>query len=96
MTAMEMLIQSRRFPMKLKFRPVGMIWSIEMLLSFSKCSAQENSVRVTTIAENTDAITPTVSVTANPLIGPVARKKRIAAVISVVALASKITVNALS
>ena len=42
--------------------------------------AQPNTVRVTIIAEKTDAMMPTVSVTAKPFTGPEDFQKRIAAV----------------
>ena len=67
-----------------------------MRLSQPPCSAQAKMTRVTTMAEKTEAMTPTVSVTAKPFTGPLACQKRMAAVISVVAFASKMTVNALS
>ena len=96
MTAAEMLIQSRRRPRKSIFRSAEIKWSIEIRFTIPAWNAHPNSVRVTIIAENTEAMMPTVSVTANPLIGPVAFQKRIAAVMSVVAFASKMTLKALS
>ena len=65
---------TRRLPMKLKFFPVGMMWSIESFFSQPSCSAQEKSTRVTIIAEKTEAMTPTTSVTAKPCTGPEPRK----------------------
>ena len=52
-------------------------------------------MRVTTMAEKTEAMMPRIRVTAKPLTGPLASQKRMPAVMSVVALASKMTLKAL-
>ena len=58
--------------------------------------AQRNAVRVTSSAENMEAMMPSVRVTAKPFTEPVACQKRMMAVMRVVAFASKIALKALS
>ena len=93
--ASEMAMQMKRLPRKSILRPV-MMCIIEMRLRMPALIAQEKSMRVTSIAENTEAMMPTMSVTAKPLIGPLACQNRMTAVMSVVTLASKMTLKAFS
>ena len=87
--------ESRRLLRKSKF--VALIrFDIVTRLRTPLAMAQLKQLRVTSSAENIDATMPIVSVTANPLIGPVAFQKRISAVMRVVMFESKIALNALS
>ena len=58
-------------------------------------SMNPKTVRVKSNAENIEAMMPRVRVMAKPLTGPVACQKRMAEVISVVTLASKMAEKAL-
>src|SRR5665809_55353 len=58
--------------------------------------ARSTSTRVMRIAENIDAATPTTSVKPNPLTAPEAKKNRMRAASTVVALESAIALQALS
>src|SRR5260370_39791726 len=87
--------ESRRLLRKSKF--VALIrFDIVTRLRTPLAMAQLKQLRVTSSAENIDATMPIVSVTANPLTGPVALQHRISAVMSVVMFESKMALNALS
>jgi len=68
--------------------------NIEMRFSRPVSTSQPRQVRPTMSAVNNEAKIPHVSEIAKPLTGPVAIIYKIAAVISVVTLASKIELNA--
>jgi len=69
--------------------------SMEMRFNQPNFSAQPKTLRVTSSAENIEAMMPMVSVMANPLTGPEPSQKRIATFRRVVRLESTIALNAL-
>src|SRR6267143_2486576 len=70
--------------------------SIDMRFTFPVSTHQLSAFRPTMSAVKSEARMPSDSEIANPFTGPLAFQKRIAAVIKVVTLASKIELNAFS
>ena len=74
----------------------GIKCSIEMRFRRPVSTNQPRKFRPTISAVNNEAKMPRVSAMANPLTGPLAFQNRIAAVMSVVTLASKMELKAFS
>ena len=70
--------------------------SIEIFFTRPVSTSQPSAFRPTMSAVKSEARMPMVSEMAKPFTGPVAMKNRIAAVINVVTLASKMELNAFS